>query len=86
MESSGVHYIIHIKQIRSSKRAGTTAICRPCKTTATGRPSKGLSRASQDQAAAVAASKMESLVSPHESEDYHRFLQEAAEDELFTCP
>ncbi len=36
MESSGVHYIIHIKQIRSSKRAGTTAICRPCKATATG--------------------------------------------------
>ena len=76
MESSGVHYHI-IRRIGPGGHMCGKVFGRPC---------KGLSRASQDQAAAVAASKMNSLVSPHESDDYHRFLQEAAEDELFTCP
>lgn len=75
MESSGVHY--HIRRIGPGGHMCGKVF---------GRPRKGLSRASQDQAAAVAASKMNSLVSPHESDDYHRFLQEAAKDELFDLP
>ena len=42
-----------------------------------GRPGKGMCRASQDHVAAVA--------DPNKA-DYKRFLQQAAEDKLFTCP
>lgn len=75
MESSGVHY--HIRRIGPGGHMCGKVFGRPC---------KGLSRASQDQAAAVADPRTESPVNAHEAEDYHRFLQQAAEDELFDLP
>ncbi len=67
MESSGVHYHI-IRRIGPGGHMCGKVFGRPC---------KGLSRASQDQAAAVA--------DPNKA-DYKRFLQQAAEDELFDLP
>ena len=75
MESSGVHH--HIRRIGPGGHMCGKVFGRPC---------KGLSRASQDHNAAVADSRTERHVNAHEAEDYNRFLQQATEDELFTCP
>ncbi len=76
MESSGVHYHI-IRRIGPGGHMCGKVF---------GRPSKGMCRAGQDHNAAVADSRTERHVNAHEAEDYNRFLQQAAEDELFTCP